>query len=335
VAFYCIADQRYFLGAVGLINSLRLVGHSEPIHLLDCGLKRWQRELLDPHVRLVDAPSGTHPFMRKMVAPLEDPAEVMVLIDVDMIATRKLDDLIGTASAGRAIAFENYVDRFVPEWGELLGLGPTRRGTYVSAGLVILGGGLGREVLALWDRGIHRAEFDVRLDLAGDRVAGLDHPFWALEQDVLNAVLATRADAERIAALDRRLAPVPRYPGLRVLDPGRLRCAYADNIEPYVLHHIGPRKPWLAPIYHDAYSRLLSRLLVGDDLPVRVPEGAVPLRLRRGPVARAARAPVDARDGLGWYVRDRLPDSLLTRFDGMRRRIRVRRAILRERRWEN
>ena len=26
-AFYCVADERYFLGAVAMINSLRLVGH--------------------------------------------------------------------------------------------------------------------------------------------------------------------------------------------------------------------------------------------------------------------------------------------------------------------
>ena len=30
-AFYCVADERYFLGAVGLVNSLRLVGHDEPV----------------------------------------------------------------------------------------------------------------------------------------------------------------------------------------------------------------------------------------------------------------------------------------------------------------
>ena len=30
-AFYTVADARYFLGAVGMINSLRLVGHDEPI----------------------------------------------------------------------------------------------------------------------------------------------------------------------------------------------------------------------------------------------------------------------------------------------------------------
>ena len=49
-AFYCVADERYFLGAVGLINSLRLVGHDEPVYLLDCGLTDAQRELLAAHV---------------------------------------------------------------------------------------------------------------------------------------------------------------------------------------------------------------------------------------------------------------------------------------------
>ena len=55
-AFYCVADERYFLGAVGLVNSLRLVGHDEPIYLLDCGLTDDQRELLEPEV---DARRGT------------------------------------------------------------------------------------------------------------------------------------------------------------------------------------------------------------------------------------------------------------------------------------
>ena len=49
-AFYCVADERYFLGAVGLVNSLRLVGHREPIFLLDCGLDDEQRELLGREV---------------------------------------------------------------------------------------------------------------------------------------------------------------------------------------------------------------------------------------------------------------------------------------------
>ena len=45
-AFYCVSSELYFLGAVGLVNSLRLQGHDEPIYLLDCGLTQEHRELL-------------------------------------------------------------------------------------------------------------------------------------------------------------------------------------------------------------------------------------------------------------------------------------------------
>ena len=60
-SFYCVADQRYFPGAVALVNSIRLVGHREPIVLLDCGLTPAQRRLLEPEVELVTRPPGTPP----------------------------------------------------------------------------------------------------------------------------------------------------------------------------------------------------------------------------------------------------------------------------------
>ncbi len=50
VAFYCISSDLYFPGAVALVNSLRLVGHTEPIFLLDCGLSDAHRELLATEV---------------------------------------------------------------------------------------------------------------------------------------------------------------------------------------------------------------------------------------------------------------------------------------------
>ncbi len=49
-AFYCMSSDVYFLGAVGMINSLRLHGHDEPIYLLDLGLRPEQRELIEPEV---------------------------------------------------------------------------------------------------------------------------------------------------------------------------------------------------------------------------------------------------------------------------------------------
>ena len=56
VAFYCVSSDAYFLGAVGMINSLRLQGHDEPVYVMDCGLSAPRRELLSPHVTLVAAP---------------------------------------------------------------------------------------------------------------------------------------------------------------------------------------------------------------------------------------------------------------------------------------
>src|SRR5215210_3169387 len=107
-AFYCVADARHFIGAVGLINSLRLLGHAEPVFVLDCGLEPSQRELLSAEARIVAAPSDAPPWLLKTVAPLAHPAEVMVLIDADMIVTRSLAEPIETASAGSLVAVENY-----------------------------------------------------------------------------------------------------------------------------------------------------------------------------------------------------------------------------------
>ena len=84
-AFYCVADERYFLGAVGLVNSLRLVGHDEPVFVLDCGLTASQRELLSGSATVVEAPEDAAPWLAKTVAPIRHPARAMVLIDADMI----------------------------------------------------------------------------------------------------------------------------------------------------------------------------------------------------------------------------------------------------------
>ena len=75
-----------------MVNSLRVHGHSDPVYVLDCGLDPDQRDLLAPHATLVPAPSEAPPWLLKTVAPLRHPAEVMVLIDADMIVTRPLTD---------------------------------------------------------------------------------------------------------------------------------------------------------------------------------------------------------------------------------------------------
>jgi hypothetical protein len=104
--------------------------------------------------------------------------------------------------------------------------------------------------------------------------------------------------------VEHRLAVNPPFAGLRLVDATTLCCSFADGAEPYALHHFG-RKPWLEPIYHGLYSRLFARLLLGEDIAVRVPEEMVPLRMRSGARARAERARVDAVDVFRRYVLER------------------------------
>jgi hypothetical protein len=229
-----------------------------------------------------------------------------------MIVTRPLTELIEEARGGRVVAFRTDIDRFVPEWGELLGLGQARWRPYVTSGLVFLGAPVGTEVLALMEELRVRVDFDSTL---WRKNVG-EYPFLYADQDVLNAILSTRVPPDRVVALDHRLhAATPFDEGeLRGLDEASLRCVYADGTEPYVLHHVLPAKPWLRPIYHGLYSRLLRRLLIGSDVAVRVPRGLIPLRMRTGCLARAERARVGAGVKLRWHagialhrIRTRLP----------------------------
>ena len=89
------------------------------------------------------APSEAPPFLLKTIAPLRHPADVMVLIDVDMVVTRPLTPLIERAAEGRVVVFKDNMDRFDPRWGPALDLGLARRRPYVSSGLVVLGGETG------------------------------------------------------------------------------------------------------------------------------------------------------------------------------------------------
>jgi hypothetical protein len=314
-AFYCVADARYFLGAVGLVNSLRIQGHSEPIVLLDCGLTAAQRDLLEPEVELEPAPRDAAPQVLKAIAPLRRPARTSVLIDVDMIATRPLTPLVERAAAGLVVTFADPQERFFAEWGELLALGEARPGPYVSSGLVALGGDAGERVLHLLEEGGSKVDFGRTFWGSNDR----NYPFLYADQDVLNAILATAVEPGRSAVLDQRLSATPPFRGLRLEDAATLSCHYADGTSPYVVHQY-VRKPWIEATYDGLYSRLLRRLLVGDGIAVRPPAEEIPLHLQDGPRARAARRRINAADYLRWRFGDRLPGPIATRVEDLRRR---------------
>jgi hypothetical protein len=313
-AFYCVADARYFLGAVGLVNSLRLQGHREPIHLLDCGLTAAQRELLAAEVTLVPAPTDAAPQVLKAIAPLLHPAPAAVLIDVDMVVTRSLAPLIERAAAGAVLAFADPQQRFFAEWGDLLELGPARARRYVSSGLVACGGELGERVLRLLEEGGSKVDFSRTFWGGNDR----GYPFLYADQDVLNAILATSVEEERAPVLDERLSATPPFRGLRILDETTLSVAYRDGAVPYVVHQY-VRKPWLEETYDGIYSRLLRRLLVGEGLAIRPPPAEIPPQLRSGRRARALRARINASDFLRWHLGDRLPGPIAKRVEDRRR----------------
>jgi hypothetical protein len=288
-----------------MLNSLRLQGHSEPMYVLDRGLAPHERELLAPHVTLVDPPDRGTPYLSKTIAPLLHPAEVTVLIDTDIIVTRPLTELVEQASRGTVAAFRTAYDRYFPQWGELLGLGTVRRRPYVCSALVFLGGDEGQQVLRLMDQGQACVPGGLERDPREFFRDVERSPLQLADQDVLNAVLCARPESERIVALEHRLAPEPPFAGLVLRDDHGPGCAYDDGTEPYVLHHLGP-KPWLVPMRESPYSRLLARLLRGPDVAIEVPETNLPLRLRQGPLAGISRKLAGVRHRFRMSVREPL-----------------------------
>ena len=293
-AFYCVADDRYFLGAVALVNSIRLVGHPEPIHLLDCGLTAEQREILAAEVVLVDGPEDVAPALLKTIGPLAHPAEVVVTLDTDLIVTRSLAEPIASAAKGRVVSFRNSSDRFVPGWREALDLGPLRRGPYLDFAALFLPGAKAAEFMPLIAELQDRVEIERTYWGRNEQ----DYPLLYADQDVMNAIVAARVEADELVVLDTRLAPVPPFAGLEVADLATLRCSYADGTEPFVVHH-HMVKPWLEPTHSGVYSELMSRLLVGDGLAIEVPADSVPQRFHAGARAWAERKLIDVRQRRG------------------------------------
>jgi hypothetical protein len=298
-AFYCVSSSMYFLGAVALVNSLRLLGHAEPIFVLDYGLSTAERELLSQEATLVAAHDDTTPFLLKTVAPLAHPAEVMVLIDADIIITRPLTELIQRASRDQVLAVEHGEDRFFPKWGELLDLRRAVHRTYVSSSLVFAGGQVGRRMVRLMHEAQSRIAIE-RTPYAGPEpdLGALGHafnaavggnPFFYADQDVLNAVLACEVSADQVEEIDRTLEAVTPFAGLRVVDATSLQCAYGDGTRPYAVHHVLASKPWLEPTIPGVYTQLLVRLLRGRDVAIRVPRRDLPLHLQPGVIAGAKR----------------------------------------------
>ena len=79
--------------------------------------------MLSGEATLITAPAGTAPHLLKYLVPLQHPADIMILIDADIIVTRSLEPLIEAAGEGKIVAFTDKLhDRFDPRWSDILGL---------------------------------------------------------------------------------------------------------------------------------------------------------------------------------------------------------------------
>lgn len=326
--FFTVADERFFVGAACLINSLRLTGNAGEIVLLDNGLTPSQRERVEPHARLVEAPDEVRdtPMLLKSFPHLLDPEGTVVVIDSDMIVTRSLDPILEQAAAGKVCLFADIEDqrnRRIPEWEQAFGLArPPREGQhYLNAGFICLSSDHHPGLLErYWD--LCKSIPPGTTMTAG---AGYYQPFWGGDQDAINALLMSEVDADAVVELPELEGPSADWLGeVRIEDEQTLRCTLRGH-ETYLLHYWGGPKPWHSQswmrVQRDAYVRLMPRVLFADDVAVKVSPEELPAWMRPGAAAGAALAGLGAINGSARALLDRVPPETRGRLAKAIRRV--------------
>ena len=277
--FFTVADARYWLGAVALVNSLRLVGHTEPVVVLDAGLRRSQRARLEAAADVVAPPVPVRaPFLASWLLPLTRGSSNPVLLDADLVVTQSLAPLLAEVEGGRVVAFvDRLATRKFSEWDDLVGP-QVHSHPYINGGFIALPDGLAPAVLER----VRQAQ--ERVDLGASALRGrgsVADPFHFSDQDTWNATLRALVPPTRLLALEHRLAPTEPWDDVTVEDVESLRCINPDGTRPYLVHVVGS-KPWLANVAPTAYERLLGRLLLSPDVAIPLQRRELPLRLRWG-----------------------------------------------------
>lgn len=338
-ATVCTAgDRGYFPGVVALFNSLGVVGFEGAVVVLDLGFSNDQRARLARVAQLVPLPlapsDGRFATSAAAKAHLAELGltGVIIWIDSDIIVTSPLDDLVREASAGRVCVVRDDgpqdIERGFSEWSDLFGL-PRRvqLRTYVNAGFFAFSTEVWPDLLRLFTEACAR--------IPRDRVAAgpsETNPFWASDQDALNAVLMSEVPPKSLHHLHpSEMVHSRRMSNALVRDPARLNVTY-EGREARLLHSSWVPKPWVPRAWilldSNAYVRLLPRLYFGADVLLPLKRSDVPpwlwpgstglilragvkgLRtLRIGVGALARKLPSGAR-GRAFVLRDRLDEWL-------------------------
>jgi len=288
VSFYTITDEHFFLGTVGMLNSLRLMGHEQRVFMLDCGLSRRQRGLLESECELIALPEDMRsvaPNLLKPYANLLKPSGIAVVIDSDLLVTRPLDALLEAARNGKICACaDDEHDRWFAEWEQIFDLpcGP-RRQTYVNSGFLAFSVEHWPDLLPRWwefcsrippHRTIHRGVV-------------LNTPTSQRDQDALNAMLMSEVPSGALAILPPEAHPnVPQLRWeVRLEEVSELLCSLYGHPVRFV-HPTGKAKPFQRQVWtrqgRSIFPMLLRWLLVEHDARVRVSREDVPVWLRSG-----------------------------------------------------
>jgi hypothetical protein len=270
------------VGAVAMLNSLRLTGNEGELVLLDNGLSDDQRRRLEPHARLEPVARETveWPTLLKPSVHELHREGVAVLIDSDIVVTGPLGDIVDQAAEGAVCAYPDHpeaLERSFEEWIELFGLkAPLRPRTYVNAGFLAVGGELAPTLLRRWWEATERL-------IEHHWTPDARNPVRDLDQDSLNALLMSEVGPEEIRDLPQGMAIPPDIYRTRVVDD-RTLASSLDGLPVRLLHYTGAPKPWDARGWtrarRDAYTELLPRLLFGADVPIQLRPSEVPVWLR-------------------------------------------------------
>jgi hypothetical protein len=304
--FFSMGDARYFPGLAAVINSIRVTGHRQPIVVADCGLTPAQRSRLAKECTFVDLIFAANPQSYKPFPYLTNPTGIVVLLDADMIVTGSLEPVIASAAAGKICAFTDpEPDRWFAEWQEFFELrNPPRRQTYVCSGFVAFSTVHFPELLERW------WQASIRIPRHRTNAGGAPNsdPIAQVDQDAWNAVLACEFEQEALNALPMEAMPMfSQLARTRVVDEATLACTL-DGQQALVLHAAGAGKPWdprrgWKKVRRDAYVILTRRLLLGEDVPIRLVPEELPIWMRAGAGGELALRALDALNRAAYPAR--------------------------------
>ncbi len=284
VTFYIVTNRRFFIGAVGLVNSLRLMGHEQRIFIMDCGLVEHQRDVLKSECELVEPPASqaVNPQLLKPFPQLLRPQGTVVILDSDVVVTHPLDAVIETARNGQiCVCADPEPERWFAEWEQIFALPcRPRHQTYVNSGFVVFSVDHYPNLLPRW------WEYCQRIRSYPTTFHGApDSPTAQADQDALNAILMSELPEETLAIQPQETQPSMEQLrwDTQLLDANSLSCLlYGQPVT--IVHPTVPTKPFERQWWFDQagspYPALLRRLLVNGDVRMRLDHDEVPVWLR-------------------------------------------------------